>query len=129
MKSVASAVRRAAGATIGRAVQLVLIGLIRGYRAVLSPLLGPRCRYYPSCSAYGLEAVQVHGATKGSVLAVYRICRCNPWTAGGVDHVPPKGSWTSAPYVSLEDHGATPGPAAEPGTTDPDRPTSDRSAA
>jgi putative membrane protein insertion efficiency factor len=91
--SAAAAVGRAWRATGGRLLQLLLIGLIRGYRAVLSPLLGPRCRFHPSCSAYGLEAVQVHGAGKGSVLTVWRICRCNPWTAGGVDPVPERGRW------------------------------------
>ena len=103
MNRVVTAVRHRLGATVGRAMRLVLTGLITGYRRVLSPMLGPRCRFYPSCSSYALEAITVHGAAKGTALATARICRCHPWTPGGVDHVPPKGAWKSAPYVSLED--------------------------
>jgi uncharacterized protein len=67
----------------------LLIGLITGYRKVISPMLGVRCRFYPSCSAYALEAVQVHGALRGSRLAVARLSRCHPFHAGGLDPVPP----------------------------------------
>ena len=102
MKSSADAVRRVLGATVGRVFRLLLTGFIVGYRRFVSPLLGPRCRFYPSCSAYGLEAIATHGAAKGTVLTVSRVCRCNPWNAGGVDHVPPRGSWKPEPYVSLE---------------------------
>jgi uncharacterized protein len=66
----------------------LLIGLVRGYQLVVSPYLGPTCRYYPSCSAYAVEALRVHGAIKGSWLAVRRLLRCHPWSPGGVDHVP-----------------------------------------
>ncbi|OYO14162.1 membrane protein insertion efficiency factor YidD [Enemella evansiae] len=66
----------------------LLIGFIKAWRAVISPLYGNVCRYWPSCSAYGLEAVQVHGALRGSWLTVRRIGRCNPWSAGGYDPVP-----------------------------------------
>ncbi|GAA1057973.1 hypothetical protein GCM10017608_03760 [Agromyces luteolus] len=62
--------------------------LIRAYRAVVSPLYGDVCRYYPSCSAYGLGAVQHRGLVIGSALTAWRIVRCNPWTAGGIDDVP-----------------------------------------
>jgi putative membrane protein insertion efficiency factor len=62
---------------------------IKGYRLVISPLLPPSCRFYPSCSAYALEAVQVHGALRGSWLAVRRLSRCHPFHAGGLDPVPP----------------------------------------
>jgi len=61
--------------------------LIRGYRAVISPLYGDVCRYYPSCSAYGLGSVQQRGLIVGSLLTAWRILRCNPWSAGGVDDV------------------------------------------
>jgi putative membrane protein insertion efficiency factor len=64
------------------------MGLIRLYQWTLSPLIGPRCRYYPSCSHYGYTAVERHGLVKGSVLAGWRILRCNPWSYGGVDDVP-----------------------------------------
>ncbi|QEO14519.1 membrane protein insertion efficiency factor YidD [Agromyces intestinalis] len=63
--------------------------LLRGYRAVISPLYGDVCRYYPSCSAYGLGAVQQRGLVVGSALAAWRILRCNPWSRGGVDDVRP----------------------------------------
>lgn len=66
----------------------ILIGLLKVYRAVISPLYGPVCRYYPSCSAYALEAVRVHGSIKGSWLAARRLGRCHPWAAGGYDPVP-----------------------------------------
>jgi uncharacterized protein len=66
----------------------LLIGLLTGYRRFVSPLLGPRCRFYPSCSAYALEAVQLHGALRGSWLAVRRLSRCHPFHAGGLDPVP-----------------------------------------
>lgn len=62
--------------------------LIRAYRAVVSPLYGDVCRYYPSCSAYGLGAVQHRGLVVGSALTAWRIVRCNPWSRGGVDDVP-----------------------------------------
>lgn len=62
--------------------------LIRAYRAVVSPLYGDVCRYYPSCSAYGLGAVQHRGLVIGSGLTAWRIVRCNPWSRGGVDDVP-----------------------------------------
>ncbi|MGH1526795.1 membrane protein insertion efficiency factor YidD [Leifsonia sp. L25] len=63
--------------------------VLRAYRAVISPLYGDVCRYYPSCSAYTLQAIQQHGVVVGSVLGIRRIARCHPWAAGGVDDVPP----------------------------------------
>ena len=77
--------------------------LIRGYQKFISPLLGPRCRYYPSCSSYALEAVKVHGALKGSALSTWRVLRCNPWSLGGVDHIPEKGRWKGPEWVPPED--------------------------
>ncbi|MCI0534455.1 MAG: membrane protein insertion efficiency factor YidD [Verrucomicrobiales bacterium] len=74
--------------------QLILIGALRIYRGVLSPakaiLFGPlgRCRYFPSCSTYAIEAVQIHGAVFGSWLALKRVCRCQPWGGCGYDPVP-----------------------------------------
>jgi putative membrane protein insertion efficiency factor len=61
---------------------------IRGYRYLISPMLGPNCRFYPSCSCYAEEAIELHGALKGSYLAARRILRCHPWHAGGFDPVP-----------------------------------------
>lgn len=67
----------------------VLAVAITGYRRFISPLLGPHCRFAPSCSAYALEAVREHGALRGSWLAVRRIARCHPFNPGGFDPVPP----------------------------------------
>jgi len=67
----------------------LLILLIAGYRKIVSPFLGARCRFYPSCSAYALEAIQTHGAGRGSWLAVRRLSRCHPFHPGGLDPVPP----------------------------------------
>lgn len=69
-------------------MKYVLIGLLKAYRLVISPLYGDVCRYYPSCSAYALRAVGVHGAVKGSWLAGRRLLRCHPWAQGGYDPVP-----------------------------------------
>lgn len=68
--------------------QRLLILLLMAYRAVISPLYGQVCRFFPSCSAYALEAVTVHGAVRGSYLAVRRLMRCHPWNSGGLDPVP-----------------------------------------
>ncbi len=68
----------------------LLLLLIRFYRRRISPLFPPTCRYYPTCSQYAIEAIEVHGALKGSLLAAWRILRCNPLFPGGVDLVPPK---------------------------------------
>lgn len=69
-------------------MKAALVWLLRGYRFAISPLYGQVCRYYPTCSAYALEAVERHGAVQGSWLAARRVFRCHPWAAGGVDHVP-----------------------------------------
>lgn len=68
--------------------QNILIAFIKIYRAIVSPLYGDVCRYYPTCSAYGLEAVTVHGAMRGLSLTVRRLLRCHPWATGGLDPVP-----------------------------------------
>lgn len=72
----------------GRALTLSLLGLLRLYQLTLSPLLGPRCRYWPSCSHYAAEALRVHGPAKGGWLAVRRLTRCHPGREGGIDPVP-----------------------------------------
>ena len=65
-----------------------LVWLVRLYQATISPLLGPVCRYYPSCSAYGVTALERFGPLRGSWLTVTRLLRCHPFARGGVDHVP-----------------------------------------
>jgi len=67
----------------------LLILLVKGYRLFLSPALGSSCRFEPTCSAYALQALQVHGAGKGGYLTLRRIGRCHPWCEGGLDPVPP----------------------------------------
>ena len=69
-------------------MRTVLIMLVRAYQMLLSPLLPAACRYYPSCSAYAIEALERHGALRGTWLAVRRIGRCNPFRPGGFDPVP-----------------------------------------
>ena len=72
-----------------------LIALITCYRWFISPLLGPNCRFHPTCSCYAQEAIQRHGALRGSWLAARRIGRCHPWNPGGFDPVP---ECTHAPH-------------------------------
>ena len=83
----------------GRAILLVL----RGYQLFISPMTGPTCKYYPSCSQYAVVAVQRHGAIRGSLLAGWRLLRCNPWSAGGIDDVPP-----ARPHTHSLTHVASP---------------------
>ena len=66
----------------------VLIGLVRGYRLLLSPWLGSACRFEPTCSVYAQEAIECFGAFKGSTLALRRLLRCHPFSRGGLDPVP-----------------------------------------
>ena len=66
----------------------ICVLILRVYRAVISPLYGDVCRYYPSCSAYALGSIQQHGVVKGIALGTWRIARCHPWAKGGVDDVP-----------------------------------------
>lgn len=68
----------------------VILAFIRFYRRHISPHLPPMCRYYPTCSCYAIEAIETHGALKGTALSIWRILRCNPFSAGGYDPVPPK---------------------------------------
>ncbi|KPQ19790.1 MULTISPECIES: membrane protein insertion efficiency factor YidD [unclassified Halomonas] len=65
-----------------------LVVMVRIYQYTLSPLLGPRCRFWPSCSSYAIEAIQVHGPFKGSWMAMKRILKCHPGSKGGMDPVP-----------------------------------------
>jgi len=79
--------------SLGWVLKWLLIIVIRGYQLTLSKLLMPSCRFYPSCSEYGLQSVVQHGALKGTCLTVWRLLRCNPWNAGGIDPVPSGRHW------------------------------------
>jgi putative membrane protein insertion efficiency factor len=81
---------RAATWAVGAPLRWLLLGLIRAYQLTLSGWLGGQCRFYPTCSHYAADAIKIHGALKGSSMAVWRIARCGPFTDGGVDHVPPR---------------------------------------
>ncbi|MGB0756425.1 MAG: membrane protein insertion efficiency factor YidD [Candidatus Puniceispirillaceae bacterium] len=76
------------GSLFGKLFGKILIGVITLYRLFVSPLLGTNCRFQPSCSAYGIEAITRHGALKGGWLTVRRISKCHPWGASGYDPVP-----------------------------------------
>lgn len=67
----------------------ILIGLIKSYKLVISPHLGQCCRFHPSCSCYAQEAIERHGALRGSLLGARRVLRCHPFQSGGIDPVPP----------------------------------------
>lgn len=85
----------------------VLLGLVKGYRLLLSPWLGSACRFEPTCSLYALQALEHHGAGMGSYLSLRRLARCHPWCEGGCDPVPPQ---VRRPFSSLVSHstGKTP---------------------
>lgn len=69
-------------------MNLLLRCLVRAYQLLVSPMLGPRCRFHPSCSHYALEALERHGTIRGSSLSLKRLLRCHPWHPGGYDPVP-----------------------------------------
>jgi uncharacterized protein len=71
-------------------ISRLLIALLRFYKRFISPLLGPRCRFMPSCSEYAMQAIALHGPARGSWLAAKRLGRCHPFHPGGVDEVPPR---------------------------------------
>ncbi|GHH70880.1 membrane protein insertion efficiency factor YidD [Promicromonospora soli] len=82
---------------IGQLPVTLLVGMVRFYQAFISPMSPPSCKYYPSCSQYTLIALRRHGALRGLGLALWRLLRCNPWSLGGVDDVPPaRGAHTHA---------------------------------
>lgn len=69
-------------------VARMLVALVRAYQRWISPALAPRCRFYPSCSAYAVTAIQRFGAVRGTVMAAWRLLKCQPFHPGGIDHVP-----------------------------------------
>ncbi len=74
--------------SLSAAPRALLLALLAGYRRLISPLLPPACRFYPSCSQYASEAIARHGVARGGALAARRLARCHPWCKGGVDPVP-----------------------------------------
>lgn len=87
----------------------VCIGILRAYRAVISPLYGDVCRYYPTCSSYALQAIQHYGVIRGVWMGTRRIARCHPWAEGGIDDVPVREhenvTITSFGFVVAHGHG------------------------
>lgn len=79
-----------------------LIAVIRWYQVTISANTPRRCRYQPTCSQYFIEAIQIHGVIKGTLLGSWRILRCNPWSKGGVDWVPERGKWPTKPLGTAE---------------------------
>ena len=85
-------------------MKAILVLAIKAYRLLLSPWLGGACRFYPTCSAYALQALDDHGLFKGSYLSVHRFCRCQPFCQGGYDPVPSTQRDANPPRFSFTDH-------------------------
>jgi hypothetical protein len=104
--------------SVGRALALPLIWVVRLYQRLISPLRPQTCRFHPSCSAYAVESLERFGPLKGGWLAIRRLGRCHPWTPGGVDPVPrtwaERNSWRPEDYRPPGDEA---GPEPAPGTT------------
>lgn len=90
---------------LARLITLPALAGIKFYQVFVSPMFGQRCRYYPSCSHYALDALRVHGLVKGMCLGVGRILRCNPWSPGGIDHVPVRGKWQGSKEIEISTKG------------------------
>jgi len=74
-------------------IKTLLLGVIRAYRYILSPWIGNGCRYWPTCSEYAMQAIELHGPLRGGWMMLARLARCHPYAAGGVDPVPTRFSW------------------------------------
>jgi len=85
-----------------KVLEIVAVGMLRGYQWFIRPILPMSCRYWPSCSHYAIEAVQRHGVIRGGGLSVWRILRCNPWGGSGLDPVPPCGHRPARAPDSIE---------------------------
>ena len=84
-------------------MKYIFIGLIRLYQKFVTPYTPARCKYYPTCSCYAVTAFKKHGAIGGLLLSIWRILRCNPWSMGGIDHVPEKFTFKVKKYDYLND--------------------------
>lgn len=89
---------------VRRLVAIPAIWLIKAYQLILSPMRPPTCRFYPSCSAYALTALERFGLLRGTWLATRRLLRCHPWNPGGVDHVPHAVDHHDAPTSTRPSH-------------------------
>jgi putative membrane protein insertion efficiency factor len=85
-------------------VKYVLMGMLKLYQWTISPMLGPVCRFYPSCSHYAYQAIATHGSLKGCYLTARRLLRCHPWNPGGFDPVPPRRKASAAGDVPGTEH-------------------------
>ena len=99
--------RRRAPRAAGAPFRALEIGVIKAYRATLSGWLGGHCRFYPSCSRYAEDAIRTHGAVKGAALAAWRVLRCNPFGAGGVDRVKPPARYDGVTPVPSHERAGT----------------------
>jgi len=109
---------------------MVLIAPIRFYQRFITPYTPATCRYYPTCSAYAVTALRTHGAVIGTGLTIWRLLRCNPWSSGGIDHVPAKGQlWhrheadlpptdIAMTDIAMTDHDSSDGGAARQAASD-----------
>ncbi len=97
-----------------RPLRSALLGAIRFYSRAISPALPPRCRFYPTCSAYAAEAITRHGVGRGSLLTIRRLLRCGPWHPGGVDFVPGTVPAAPTPAEGVRRPGLVPQPLATP---------------
>jgi len=103
-------------AASSRAISRGLLALIRGYQFLLSPWVGGSCRYWPTCSEYAREAIERHGAARGSYLAARRLARCHPYGRGGVDAVPEAFAWRCRCEPAAGQRATHATPDAAPGT-------------
>ncbi len=108
MKRDASVTRETLPKRLVHAVREAFLAPIHLYRWLISPNLKPRCRYYPSCSSYAVEAVRELGIVRGTIVASWRVIRCNPWSQGGVDELSDRRLFAAADRHDCEEH-------AEPG--------------
>ena len=101
-----------------RLLAAVLIAPIRVYQRFISPAFAPRCRYYPSCSQYAIDSIQELGPVRGSILAGWRLLRCNPFSAGGIDEISDRKLFRSTPTRSEQSRRPTLPPAGGSGGAD-----------
>jgi uncharacterized protein len=104
---------------VKRLLTAILLGPIHAYQRWISPMLGPRCRYYPSCSHYAEEAIRELGPVRGFILAGWRLLRCNPFSKGGFDELSDRRLFRSTPTKSERPQDPAPPRSAESGRIEP----------